>query len=122
MAQEITTQFALSYTKGSAYQNIPSRTVYIDSLTNTKVGGTQIVGTTHELLILNDVASCGAGYFNNTDSTNYIELGVVVAATFYPLITIPAGQWAFVPRLATTSIYAKANTAAVNLDYVIFSQ
>jgi hypothetical protein len=39
----------------------------------------------------------------------------VVAATFYPLLKLKPGEVA-VCRLATTTFYAKANTAAVNLE------
>lgn len=122
MADEITTTFSLTYAKGESKLNIPGKQLQLDSASFPKISNTQTVGTTAEALVLGDVASCGAAYFVNTDSTNYVDIGVDVSGTFYGLIRLMPGDFAFAPRLATNAPQARANTAAVSLDYTIFSQ
>ena len=76
----------------------------------------QDIGTTYEAVtIASDVGTEGYAYFRNLDTTNYVEVGVEVAAAFYPLIKLKAGEAAIV-RLATGSVFAKANTASVILE------
>lgn len=122
MADEIKANFSLNYVKGESKLSIPGKQLSIDSASYPKITNTQLVGTTHEALVLGDVASCGAAYFVNTDATNYVDVGVDVSGTFYGLIRLMPGDFAFAPRLATNAPYAKANTASVSLDYTIFSQ
>ncbi len=122
MANEIKANFSLSYTKGTSQVSFPGKQLSIDSASYPKITNTQTVGTTAEALVLGDVASCGSAVFTNTDSTNYVDIGVDVSGTFYGLIRLMPGQYAFAPRLATNAPYARANTAAVSLDYTIFSQ
>jgi hypothetical protein len=122
MADEIKVNFSLAFTRGESKLNIPSSQLSVDSASNVKVGNTQTVGTSHEALVLGDVASCGAAYFLNTDATNYVDIGVDVSGTFYGLIRLMPGEYAFCPRLATNAPYARANTSAVNLEYYIFTQ
>ncbi|AMV34324.1 hypothetical protein VN12_19520 [Pirellula sp. SH-Sr6A] len=122
MADEITTTFSLTYAKGESRLSIPGKQLQVDSASYPKISNTQTVGTTHEALVLGDVTNCGAAYFVNTDPTNYVDIGVDVGGTFYGLIRLMPGDFAFAPRLATNAPYAKANTASVSLDYTIFSQ
>ncbi len=122
MADEITTNFSLNYERGESKLQIPSRQQKVDASSAVKVGNTQTVGTTHEALVLGDVASCGGAWFCNLDATNYVDIGVDVSSTFYGLIRLMPGKSTFVPRLATNAPYARANTSAVSLEYIIFSQ
>ena len=122
MADEIKVNFSLAFTRGESKLNIPSNQLSVDSGSNVKVGNTQTVGTSLEALVLGDVASCGAAYILNTDDTNYVDIGVDVSGTFYGLIRLMPGEYAFCPRLATNAPYARANTSSVNLEYYIFTQ
>jgi len=91
------------------------------SSTPTMAAGVASIGfATHEAIVLQDVATCGWARFENLDATNYVELGVVVAATFYPFIKLKATEFCII-RLGSNAPYAKANTAAVQLDYEIFT-
>ncbi len=79
----------------------------------TTAGGTAI--TLGGLLI----ANAGWSIFRNLDDTNFVEIGVVVAATFYALIRIgPGGFWQGEMNQSNAP-YARADTAAVNLEYYI---
>jgi hypothetical protein len=73
----------------------------------------------HEAIAMGDVATAGWAWFENLDDTNYVELGVVVSATFYPFAKLKAGE-GFPLRLGTNTPYAKADTAAVKLKYEIY--
>lgn len=66
------------------------------------------------------VTTPGEAWFVNLDETNYIEIGVQVAATFYPCIRLNAGEWSPVRLgLGASALFARANTAAVDLQYHI---
>ena len=123
MANEITSGFTLNVTKGSlTFSRNMSKQITLSASSPNVAGGTQSIPTTAggEAVGLGDVATNGVAYFVNLDSTNYIEIGVNVAATFYPLIRLNAGE-GFPMRLAQgIAPYARANTAAVVLEYHIF--
>jgi hypothetical protein len=119
MAQEITINMTLTATK---------QFLSLSRIANVKIdmAGThygvcaQAIGTTQEALAINsDIATNGVTWLRNLDATNYIEVGVVVSATFYPLLKLKAGE-AQVIRLATgVTAYAKANTATAILEHAV---
>lgn len=78
--------------------------------------GYQTIGTTHEAVAFGDIAP-GLVFAQNLDATNYVELGVVVSATFYPLVKLSAGaKFPTLFQLASgVTLYAKANTASCNI-------
>jgi hypothetical protein len=84
--------------------------------------GTASIATSSggEALVLQDVSSLGWARFENLDTTNYVEVGVVVSATFYPFLKLLAGEYSFMRLSSGIAPYARANTAAVQLDYEIF--
>lgn len=120
MASEITLQAALKATKG--FLSIAKdKTVRIDLSGTAFMNAVQNIGTTYEQIVIPaEIATAGCAFFRNLDATNYVEVGVVVAATFYPLLKLKPGEVA-VCRLATTTFYAKANTAAVNLEICLLA-
>lgn len=73
-----------------------------------------------EALVLQDVASLGWARFENLSTTNYVEVGIVVSATFYPFLKLLAGEYAFMRLPTGIAPYARANTGDVQLDYEIF--
>lgn len=81
-----------------------------------RVGGNQTIGTSAEALVLTDLTTNGWAYFRNRDATNYVEIGVDVAATFYPLVRLNAGERAAFRLAQGITPYARANTAAVILQ------
>ena len=83
-----------------------------------------------ELIPVGDVTSGQEGcvQFENTDQTNYAELGLVVSATFYPFAILrpgvngqpgPPAQFDWSPSAA---LYWRANTAPVWCNMVLVSQ
>ncbi len=120
MADEINLTFGLSATKGSLTLS-KSLSDTANLTTATYSAGAQVIGTTQEAISIGgDVSGNGWAFFQNTDATNYVEIGVVVSATFYPVVKLLAGEGAQF-RVGGTVLYAKANTANCILDYAVFS-
>jgi hypothetical protein len=107
-------------TDGVARFQIPARQ---DSLTLTsaiRVQGVQDIGTTYEAIDLATVGSDGGpAYFRNLDATNFVELGREIAAAFEAFVKLPPGAGCFLPGVSDKDIFARANTAAVKLEYFI---
>lgn len=118
MANEITVNHTLRYSKNGISLN-RSYTKQVTQTGNNYVAGVQNIGTSHELIVLGDVATPGITELLNIDSTNYVEIGIVTGGVFYPLTKLMPGE----PqqfRFGTTAPYAKANTGTVRLEYTIF--
>jgi hypothetical protein len=76
--------------------------------------GTQSIGTTAELVDFADISGAPqAVLIQNLDATNYIEVGGDSGLTVFKL-KIPAG-FAQIVTLSSATLYAKANTASVNV-------
>ncbi len=78
----------------------------------------QTIGTTDETIVPVDITAAGYAYFKNLDPTNYVELGP--ATTVY-MIKLKAGQACVLP-LKTGTVYAKANTAAVKVQWMLLGE
>jgi len=120
MANELAATCALTLANGDLDSMvIPSRTHRITQNTAvpTRVGGNQTIGfAAHEALVVTDLTTLGVAYFRNRDATNFVQIGVDVGATFYPLVRLNAGEgWAFRLSQGITP-YAKADTGNVVLQ------
>jgi hypothetical protein len=92
---------------------------FVSSAPTAAAGIASIGFAAHEAIPMGDVSTAGFARFKNLDSTNFVQIGTDVAAAFVPSIKLKAGE-SFTIRLGTNAPYAKANTAAVQLDYEIF--
>ena len=112
MANEITVNSSIYASKnGATLSQSSSKT--IDMSGDQMLANIQIVGTAAEAIVLGDVSTIGYLMLKNTDSTNYVEIAGEVGITNF-VQKILAGEFILLkPEVAT--IYAKANTAAVNL-------
>jgi hypothetical protein len=120
MANELTITTVTAYEKGNV--EVPTLTVrkQVTVTGNVLVDAVQSIGTSEETLALGEVATALVGYvwFYNTDSTNYVEIGNATGAY---QIKLKAGEVAVLRLDSWAAIYAKANTAAVLLQYRLFS-
>lgn len=120
MANEITFAASLSISKSGATAtgNITDQE---DLAGVGKLATTQNIGTAAETLTFpSDLTTEGITYLwiRNLDATNYVELALDsgMAQVF---AKIPAGKVAlFPPATGNPTIYARANTAAVNVQIV----
>lgn len=68
---------------------------------------------------LGAVSTNGWAWFQNTDATNFVEVGIQEGGLFFPLARLNATE-SFVMRMAQgVSPYARANSAAVVMAYFI---
>ena len=74
-----------------------------------------------DLLDLGGVTSPGMAVLANLDALNYVEIGIRVSGTFYPFLKLLSGQQAGPMFLGASSIYARANTANVQLFYIVYN-
>jgi len=81
---------------------------------------TQNIGTSAEAIAQGDVGTPGWIIVHNMDSTNFVEIGYDDGG-FKPTVQVKADEWAFFGiSTAAATIQAKADTAAVNIQYAIF--
>ncbi len=121
MANEITYQFQILLGNGSLTDSYQSSTQASDQSTALLVRNVQpISNAAHSALDLGNVTTPGWATLVNLDDTNYVEIGIDVSGTFYPFIKLKPGERCLC-RLGTTAPYAKANTASVDLFYIIYN-
>jgi len=122
MADEIEIGFQVKLDNGDLEYEIKvgRSELKIDQTNNRLHHSVQDIGTgSHETLTLGDLTTPGYVVFRNLDSTNFVEIGDDSSGTFVPVIKLKAGEMGVI-RLGTASPYAKADTAEVKLEFVIF--
>lgn len=115
MPNEITMQATLSFNDGASYIQTFALGPKQANLTNKYAsGGVQIIGTSAETVSVVDVATAGVSFFQNieavSNTTRWVEIGPTNSNFFIKLLP---GEFALA-RLATTAIYARANTSQTN--------
>lgn len=118
MANEIRVGVNLSCVNG----NFLSNQDYTTEVDQTTEGGgnpgTVSVATAYaQISGLADMTNEGYCMARNLDDTNYLEIGVEVAATFYPLIKLKAGEIGVFRLTPGVGVFARANTAACRLHF-----
>jgi hypothetical protein len=119
MANEITINLKMSVANGFLTQRMDPGTLFADMSGTAAAGGAQDIGTSGEAIAIGDVATAGYAYFRNCGPTNFVELGTGTT-TFVAFAKLKAGE-AGVFRLGTNAPTARANTAAVKLQYLILA-
>lgn len=119
---ETTTQIAYKNAAGAIQLSIPAKKITQSQASNIYVSGVQNIGTSAEIIDLGSVATDGgSAFFRNLDATNFVEVGLDVSATFVPFLKIPPGEQCYLTGLSDKDVYARANTAAVDLEYYIWA-
>jgi hypothetical protein len=119
MANEITYTNTMKYVKNSV-------TIYTGSADlNITVTGDHFVHRTQEIghaaaeaLHVGEIGTVGLAWFRNMDDTNYVEVGYDDSG-FKNLIKLKAGESFGPVRLGQDAPYAQADTAAVDLEYIL---
>lgn len=122
MANTLTSTLSVRYdVTDSPSISISSLQVTQTLTSNIRVQGVQNVGTSYEVIDLANVASDGGpAYFFNRDDTNFVEIGREISAAFEPFLKLPPQSGAFLPGLSDKDLFAKADTAAIDLEYTIW--
>ncbi|MEN6537788.1 MAG: hypothetical protein ABFD89_29320 [Bryobacteraceae bacterium] len=117
MADEVTVTGLLAFEKSPSAKISVGLSAGKFSVTGTKyVHGVQNVGTAAEAIGLGDLGTPGWFYLKNLDTANYVE--ILSATGGAVLLKIKAGEIA-VGRFGAAAPAAQANTAAVNIEYLI---
>lgn len=122
MADEITITSSMTVNKsGVARVDVPAETMREDMTGTHFVNTVQDIGfAAHEALAVgSDLGTPGFAFFHNRDTTNFVQVGLDVAAAFVPFIKLLPGQKAGPVPLANTTFYAQADTGAVKLQFLI---
>lgn len=121
MSNEITISQGLSCRNGTFVQpNIGGSSTADQTTAGGGLPGFQTIGTSHEAIDTSDLTAVGWAIFKNIDGTNYVEIGLDVSSTFYPLARMNAGEMAGPFRIAAgVTLYARANTASCNIQAVV---
>jgi hypothetical protein len=114
LAKEITITSTLKYSKNGANASVGT-TFTADQTGDKYESGVQSIGTTEEALVKGDVGIVGYVAVRNLDATNFVQLGAT--AGVYSIKLLP-GKGAVLPWDGTT-VLAKADTAAVEVEYLI---
>jgi hypothetical protein len=122
VANEVTVTAALSFFKPSIMSTAIGRAVaglQFSVAGTTFVEGSVLIGTSATAIPLGQVTAPHWAFFNNLDAVNYLTIRNGSGGT--DLIKLLAGEPAFVPLLDTAVPYAVANTASIQLEYLIIS-
>jgi hypothetical protein len=122
MAKEITVVVGLNVTKSNVKIRLPQESKQIDMAGSNYSVNTQTIPTTAggtALVIAAGVATLGVARIKNLDLVNYITIGIVVSAAFYPVVKLKAGELYSLRLVPGVTYYALANTASVQLEHVV---
>ena|SRR5688572_23455516 len=119
MADELTIRATLNYSDSEGSDDgISEDEILVDVATKRYIHLKQNIGTSEEALILGDLSSLGYAIFVNRDTTNFVEIRTGTGGT--KIVKLKAGEKAcFRFGSGVTAPYAIADTAAVQLEYLI---
>lgn len=128
MADEFTVSSLLRISKGFQQDIKNASNIRITQTGDGSAGGVQNIGTSAEAIDLGDVVTTGLCWFRNLDPVdgNFVQLGMDVGGGgFEEFIKILPGEPCGPFRLdmvATGVLQAKADTAAIELQYIIYEE
>lgn len=97
------------------------RDKYISMSGSDYTHGTQEIGTTEEAIsVSNEIGTQGWWFVQNLDDTNYVELGKVKVSADGDAMSMKLKPGEFCLFRATSALYAKADTAAVSIEFLCF--
>jgi hypothetical protein len=122
MSNEITYQFQLLLNNAKLKDSYASGSVAANQTTPALVRNVQTISNVApaQALDLGSVVTPGFAAFQNLSSTNFVDIGAYVGGTFYPFMRLKAGEQGML-RLSTNVPYALADTAPVDLFYIIYA-
>lgn len=119
MASEIRVSCSLVFHKG-AHDGVEIGPLLVTMTGSKFIHARQAIGTAAEAIVLGEVAPGGWAVFVNRDTVNFVTIMAASGAT--PLARLKAGEHAHLRLDPTaTAPFAKADTAAVELEYLIVS-
>lgn len=118
MANEIKLTIRMSITNGDYKNDINPGQKQIDQSAQGASSGIVNVGTSEENLVFTDITTEGYLYLQNLDDTNYVTYGPD-ATGMVAFGRLNPGEVAVMRVEPSITIVAQANTAAVNVMYLM---
>lgn len=122
MAEEITINSRIQVTKGgiSLSQRASFKPTMSGSAYSANVQTVPTTAAGTALVIAAGVSTLGWAWFKNLDAANYIEIGTQSGGTtFLPFARLNAGEACLLRLAQGITVFAKANTASVNLEHYV---
>lgn len=116
MASEITISALLSFLKGGRKAELGDVAFQVTMTGTDYVHATQSIATSATAISIGSITTCGWIAIRNKDATNYITIRAGSGGA--DVIKIKPGETQ-VFRLATNTPYAVANSAAVEIEYLL---
>lgn len=116
MADELTVITGLLFSKGGLESQMDALRQTLDVSGSHYIRRSQSIGTSAEALDIGEITTCGYIAIHNKDATNFVEIRDGSGGA--DVVKLLAGETA-VFRLATSTPYAIANTAACIVDYLL---
>lgn len=116
MANEATVTTSLQFKKGNVDLTLSDAAKKFDVTGTRYQRAVQNVGTSEEALDMGDITDPGWAYFRNLDTSNYVEIRAATGDA--ACIRINAGESCCF-RLVATAPFVIANTASLDLEYMI---
>lgn len=120
MANEITYAVSIASTKATAVVSSGTISDTIDMSGTYGATETQLIGTSNEALSFNTTDITGDVHLviRNNDATNYVEIFKDSGNT-HLLSKLNAGESCSLRRVPSATLYARANTASVSIQFWI---
>jgi len=117
MADELTLRVSLSFEKTGRLAELLLGPLKRDVAGNKPLSNVQSVGTAEEAIVVGDAGVGGYFVAVNRDATNFVELRGATGGA--DLVRLEPGDVCLFRLTDDATLYAIANTAAVDLEYVI---
>lgn len=117
MANELTIRASLSFEKGGSLVEMLLGPLDRDVAGTNVLRNRQSIGTSEEALVVGDVAPGGYFIAVNRDATNCVTIRA--GSGLADLVRLKPGDFCMFRVNDAATLYAQANTAAVELDYAI---
>jgi len=116
MANEIQLSTSIKVANGNFAESI-TRSLSVNQSNIGAAGGSQVVPTTSAgtAITISTLTAFGFAVFQNLDATNFVQIGVQVSGTFYPLLKLFPGESNQLRLEPSATPYARADTASVKL-------
>ena len=115
---DITILTQMKFDKGSVVVERNSGVVTVSVSGTHAVHLTQNIGTSAENLGKGGITNVGYAMFHNLDGTNFVLVGYDDSG-FKDMIKVKAGEWSGPVRLSQNTPQAKADTGALDLEYIL---
>jgi len=118
MPTSVTTVYSMTANGGIVKTSVPQFTQTVTLAGPGLFENVWMVGTSEETLDVQDVPTLGYAFMRNTDTTNFINVGVTTGVYF---MRLKPGEYAWFRLEPGVTIFGLADTAAVNLWVKIFN-